>query len=269
MAAYRSAPLRSSAKPSAVYRSTDPEPVTETVSPPGARTRFSDSLKKFLPVCHRIEGVGRQYLRLLTAGGGEREVGHHARATSDSGDGDDARRGADGVRQRPCRANAGIIGHLVEFHNDDHGACRNGCSGAGTPATAACDRGEALAAVLASDAAEGGGHIDYLACLDGFGWALYSLSADMDTAHVLLSITTDGYQVLNVGTSLCPRDSGMPADVATAIAPTPAAANDCPEPAPTGGETVEEGEPAPDDEGHQPWREACVEDPTAYAGCQP
>jgi hypothetical protein len=138
---------------------------------------------------------------------------------------------------------------------------------AGTPATAACDRGEALAAVLASDAAEGGGHIDYLECLDGFGWALYSLGAE--AAHVLLSITTDGYQVLNLGTSLCPLDSGMPADVATAIAPTPAAANDCPEPAPTGGESVEEGEPAPDDEGHQPWREACVEDPTAYAGCQP
>ena len=77
---------------------------------------------------------------------------------------------------------------------------------AGTPATAACDRGEALAAVIASDAAEGGGHIDYLACLDGFGWALYSVSADMDTAHVLLSITTGGYQVLNFGTSLCPRD---------------------------------------------------------------
>jgi hypothetical protein len=138
---------------------------------------------------------------------------------------------------------------------------------AGTPATAACDRGEALAAVLASDAAEGGGHIDYLECLDGFGWALYSLGAE--AAHVLLSITTDGYQVLNLGTSLCPLDSGMPADVATAIAPTPAAANDCPEPAPTGGESVEEGELAPDDEGHQPWREACVEDPTAYAGCQP
>jgi hypothetical protein len=32
---------------------------------------------------------------------------------------------------------------------------------------------------------------------------------------------------------------------------------------------VGEGGLAPDDEGHQPWREACVEDPTAYAGCQP
>ena len=91
----------------------------------------------------------------------------------------------------------------------------------------------------------------------------------METAHVLLSITTDGSQVLNLGTSLCPLDSGMPAGVATAIAPSPAAANDCPEPGSTGGEGVGEGDVAPDDEGHQPWRETCVEDPTAYAGCQP
>lgn len=136
---------------------------------------------------------------------------------------------------------------------------------ASSPLEATCDRGEALAAVLASDAAGGGGHIDYLECLDGFGWALYSLG---ETAHVLLSITTDGYQVLDLGTSLCPLDSGMPAHVARAIAPSPAAANDCPEPAPTGA-GVQEGDSAPDDEGHQPWRETCVEDPTAYAGCQP
>lgn len=31
----------------------------------------------------------------------------------------------------------------------------------------------------------------------------------------------------------------------------------------------QEGDPAADDGGHQPWREACAEDPTAYAGCQP
>jgi hypothetical protein len=140
---------------------------------------------------------------------------------------------------------------------------------ASTLVKAACDRGEALTAVLASDSAEGGGHIDYLECLDGFGWALYSPGADMETAHVLLSITTDGYEVLNLGTSLCRLDSGMPADVATVIAPSPAAANDCPETGSTGGESVGEDDVAPDDEGHQPWRDACVEDPTAYAGCQP
>jgi hypothetical protein len=138
-----------------------------------------------------------------------------------------------------------------------------------TPMNAACDRGEALTAVLASDATGGGGHIDYLECLDGFGWALYSLGDDMEMAHVLLSITTDGYQVLDLGTSLCPLDVGMPADVALAIAPSPAAATDCPEVDSTGGEGVEQGASVPADEGHQPWREACVEDPTAYAGCQP
>jgi len=139
---------------------------------------------------------------------------------------------------------------------------------ASTPLDGACDLDEALAAVLASDAAEAGGHIEYLECLDGYGWALYSL-LDADTADVHLSITTDGYEVLNLGTSLCPLDSGMPADVAMAIAPSPAAANDCPAPGSTGGEGVETGDSAPDDEGHQPWREACAEDPTAYAGCQP
>lgn len=144
-----------------------------------------------------------------------------------------------------------------------------GTAPASTPVKAACDRGEALAAVLASDAAGGGGHIDYLECLDGFGWALYSLGDDMETAHVLLSVKTDGYHVLDLGTSLCPLDSGMPADVALAIAPSPAAATDCPEVGSTGGEGVGEGDSAPADEGHQPWREACVEDPTAYAGCQP
>ena len=54
-----------------------------------------------------------------------------------------------------------------------------------------------------------------------------------------------------------------------AIAPSPAAATDCPGATPTGGEDVEEGDSTPNDEGHQPWREACIEDPTAYAGCQP
>jgi hypothetical protein len=141
---------------------------------------------------------------------------------------------------------------------------------AGTEVGPACDRDEALAAIGASDAAEGGGQIEYLECLDGFGWALYSLdSLGGETAHVFLSITADGYEVLDLGTSLCPLDSGMPADVATAIAPSPAAANDCPAPSSTGGDGVGESDSVPDDEGHQPWREACAEDPTAYAGCQP
>jgi hypothetical protein len=140
---------------------------------------------------------------------------------------------------------------------------------AGTVAEEACDREEARTAVLVSGGAGGGGSIDYLECLDGFGWALYSLGGDSDAAHVLLSIGTDGYDVLNLGTSVCAAESGMPADVAAAIAPWPAAANDCPEPGPTGGETGGGVDPTPDDEGHQPWREACAEDPTAYAGCQP
>jgi hypothetical protein len=141
---------------------------------------------------------------------------------------------------------------------------------ASSPEETVCDRDEALAAIGASDAAEGSGHIDYLECLDGFGWALYSLdSLPGETAHVFLSITADGYEVLDLGTSLCPLDSGMPADVAMAIAPSPAAATDCPEMGSTGGEGVVAGGSAPDDEGHQPWREACAEDPTAYAGCEP
>jgi hypothetical protein len=53
------------------------------------------------------------------------------------------------------------------------------------------------------------------------------------------------------------------------MAPQATDGNDCPEPGWTGGEGVGEGAPAPDDDGHQPWREACAEDPTADAGCQP
>jgi len=132
-----------------------------------------------------------------------------------------------------------------------------------------CDRDAALAAVLASGGAVGGGYVDYLECLDGFGWARYRLEADGDAAHVLLSIGAEGYHVLNLGTSVCAVESGMPAEVAVAIAPSPMAADDCPEPGPTGGDGGGEGDAAPDDEGHQPWRDACAEDPTAYAGCQP
>ena len=96
-----------------------------------------------------------------------------------------------------------------------------------TAAGASCDRDEALASIVASGAAEAGGRIDYLECLDGFGWARYVLGGE--GAQVLLSITADGDEVLDLGTSVCPSDSGMPADVAAAIAPTPAAAGDCPE----------------------------------------
>ena len=111
-----------------------------------------------------------------------------------------------------------------------------------TPATggsvAPCDRAQALAAVLASGGAVGGGHIDYLKCLDGFGWALYRLQMGMgyESAHVILSISADGYEVLNLGTSVCPLDAGVPADVALAIAPSPLAATDCPEDAPSDGD---------------------------------
>ena len=140
---------------------------------------------------------------------------------------------------------------------------------AGTVAEETCDRDAVLAAVLASGGADGGGYVDHLECLDGFGWALYRLDADGDAAHVLLSIGAEGYHVLNLGTSVCAAESGMPAEVAAVIAPSPMAADDCPEPGPTGRAGGGEGDAAADDGGHQPWREACAEDPTAYAGCLP
>lgn len=134
-----------------------------------------------------------------------------------------------------------------------------------TGAASTCDRGKALAAVVASGGAKTGGHIDYLKCSDGFGWALYNLP-NIGRAHVILSIGAGGYKVLNLGGSLCPLDSGMPADVAMRIAPTPAAATDCPSRAAP--ETADrQGDHISDDEGHQPWRAACVEDPGSYPGC--
>jgi hypothetical protein len=91
-----------------------------------------------------------------------------------------------------------------------------------------CDEPTVLAAIEASGAAEPGGQVTYLRCRDGFGWATYRLQALGDSAIVLLSVTTDGVQVVDLGTSLCALDH-MPADVARAIAPCSSdPALDCP-----------------------------------------
>ncbi|MGH3118600.1 MAG: hypothetical protein ACRDQ2_16105 [Gaiellales bacterium] len=117
-----------------------------------------------------------------------------------------------------------------------------GCSGCNTSfavvpvrfaaATGSCDRDGVLAAIRESGAAVAGGEIEYLKCADGFGWAIYRLPGFDDSAHVLIAIRETGYQVLDLGTSICPADSGVPRDVATAIAPSPQAAEDCPPVAP-------------------------------------
>ena len=74
----------------------------------------------------------------------------------------------------------------------------------------------------------GGGQVAYVRCRDGFGWATYGLPALDESAIVLLSLTTNGVQVVDLGTSVCALDH-MPADVARAIAPGPSdPALDCP-----------------------------------------
>ena len=68
--------------------------------------------------------------------------------------------------------------------------------------------------------------LTYLACADGFGWA--EIMADFgDGATVLLQGSGSDITVLNLGTSVCPTDSGIPERLARQLAP-PDDVWDCP-----------------------------------------
>jgi hypothetical protein len=86
------------------------------------------------------------------------------------------------------------------------------------PVSSDCDEQKVLTAIAASEAADPGGDITYLRCLDGYGWATYYLASVDESAIVLLSVAPNSYRVLNLGTSVCPLDH-IPADIAVAIAP--------------------------------------------------
>jgi hypothetical protein len=60
--------------------------------------------------------------------------------------------------------------------------------------------------------------ITYLNCADGYGWA--QIAADIgETATVILEGSGTDITLLNLGSSVCPTDSGMPVSIATQLAP--------------------------------------------------
>jgi hypothetical protein len=68
--------------------------------------------------------------------------------------------------------------------------------------------------------------LTYLACADGFGWA--EIMADFgDGATVLLQGSGSDITVLNLGSSVCPTDSGIPESIARRLTP-PDEIWDCP-----------------------------------------
>jgi hypothetical protein len=85
--------------------------------------------------------------------------------------------------------------------------------------------------------------ITYLKCAEGFGWAVLDpIPENFDNATALLRVSDTEIEVLDLGTSLCTADSGIPADVAAQIAPPGVnPAGDCPTPVPT---TVAPGPPS-------------------------
>jgi hypothetical protein len=102
-----------------------------------------------------------------------------------------------------------------------------------TQAASGCDEAAVREAIANSQAATPDFEFQYLKCAEGFGWALIG-GPNLDTATVLLRVSGTEIEVLNLGTSVCTADAGIPADVAAQIAPPGKdPAGDCPTPVPT------------------------------------
>ena len=91
-----------------------------------------------------------------------------------------------------------------------------------TPPVGSCNEAAVREAIANSDAvaADVSFEFTYLKCAEGFGWAM--ISADIgETATVLFAGSGTDVELLNLGTSVCTTDSGIPADVAAQLAPDP------------------------------------------------
>jgi hypothetical protein len=89
-----------------------------------------------------------------------------------------------------------------------------------TPPVGSCDEAAVREAIANADAADGSFEFTYLKCAEGFGWA--EILADFgDQATVLFAGSGTDVELLNLGTSVCATDSGIPADVAAQLAPDP------------------------------------------------
>jgi hypothetical protein len=103
-------------------------------------------------------------------------------------------------------------------------AARSPVSPLGAPSPRAsgdvCDAAAVHDAIASSDAVapELAFEVTYLECADGYGWA--EIAADFgDGATVLLEGSGPDIVLLDLGTAVCPIESGMPASLATRLAP--------------------------------------------------
>jgi hypothetical protein len=126
-----------------------------------------------------------------------------------------------------------VAGSAVSASGDEQSAS----AGATQAAQAACQEDlvrEALdnSGVVAPDLEY---EITYLKCAEGFGWAVIDpIPENVEPAVALLRVSDTEIEVLDLGTSLCTADYGIPADVAAQIAPPGVPpAGDCPGPVPT------------------------------------
>jgi hypothetical protein len=59
--------------------------------------------------------------------------------------------------------------------------------------------------------------LTYLECAQGYGWA--RIQSDIDGATVFFKGAGADIELLDLGTAVCPTHAGMPANVATELAP--------------------------------------------------
>jgi hypothetical protein len=91
-----------------------------------------------------------------------------------------------------------------------------------TPSAGSCDEAAVREAIADSDAIDPSLRLEvtYLRCAGGFGWATISVEHG-DSATVLFKGSGSDVQLLTLGSSVCTTDAGIPADVATQLAPDP------------------------------------------------
>jgi hypothetical protein len=99
-----------------------------------------------------------------------------------------------------------------------------------TPSGGGCDEAAVRAAIASSDALDPSLSFDftYLKCAQGYGWATISVE-NGDSAMVLFKGSGSDVELLNLGSSVCATDAGIPDDVAAQLAPDPRyPLGDCP-----------------------------------------
>jgi hypothetical protein len=130
-----------------------------------------------------------------------------------------------------------VAGSAVSADADEQSA-----SAAGTAAAAAPAAQEGCQEDLVREALDNSGaiaeieyEITYLKCAEGIGWAVVDpILENFDTATALLRVSGTEVELLDLGTSICTADHGIPPDVAAQIAPPGTnPAGDCPTPVPT------------------------------------